>query len=365
MNSPSHDDEHLARATKYALQLADIYGGNKKLLRLAVKYHDLARGDHRHRGKQSAVEGARLASSFLKQQKLSKSEIETIKQIIAEHDDPKFHSSLLESKILKDADFLDGFGARGIWRSVMYAGETGGGAKEALDRLCGKMRQRLEGLEFEESRRMAWQQYRLVEYFLQQLKHVDDLDFYHYSGKLIVLEGISGAGKDTQMKLLAKKLKEQGKKVLVVNHPTAWLKIIWKKWRQQTDDSLSEALLMMADRARVVRNQILPALKKGDWVISSRSGVSAQVYQNNIDFGAEFYRLIFTFEPVADLLLYLYTPAAVAQQRAGGGFFSQKQTKQQNLYSEILKHYPSVVKIKAAGSITSVAEAVWQKVSLL
>ena len=39
-------------------------------------------------------------------------------------------------------------------------------------------------------------------------------------GKFIVIEGLDGCGKTTQVRLLAKKLKEQGKKVIETNEPT-------------------------------------------------------------------------------------------------------------------------------------------------
>jgi len=357
--SVSHELDHLQRVAEMGKNLAKKYKGNRDVVVAAALVHDLGRSSLKARGKASAELGAKMAKPILKKVGYSKEESKSILQAVAEHDQPKFHSKLLEARILKDADYLDGFGARGILRAVLYAGETGGGVTEAVMRLQKKSRQRLAGLEFVESKRLGWKQQRLTEVFLEELKKKNLFSEVDYEGKFVVIEGISGSGKDTQANLLAKYLLKQGKKARVVNHPTKFLKKLWRQWISRVDDRASEAFLMMADRGRMVREEILGALKNGEIVISTRSSVSAQVYQKDERFGQAFYRLAFGFEPVADKIIYLEISASQALKRADKrvlkgkekdrGFFGKRQKMQLNNFEEVLKYYPNVTKVDGKG----------------
>jgi dTMP kinase len=366
--SPSHYFDHLNRVAEYAVQLTKLYGGDRKIVVAAALLHDLGRSDPKNRGKRSAEEGARLARPLLKKAGYSVKEIKFISRCIAEHDQPKFKSDLLESRVLKDADFLDGFGARGVMRSIMYTVETDGDLRELKKRLREKMRARLKGLDFEASRRLGWGLHRLAEAFLAELGELPDLTSVAYGGEFVVVEGISGSGKDTQVNMLADYLKRKGKEVKVVNHPTNTLKRVWRQWRQVTDDRLSEFFLILADRVQVIRKEILPALKRRQVVISSRCLVSTQVYQWIKGYSETFCRYCLALEPVADLLVYLDIEVDEALKRVdervvGGtekdrGFFGQKQVEQARRFKQILAAYPNVVKVNAAGSKEEIHERV-------
>ena len=357
--SQSHHFDHLKRVANFALLLADKYEGDKEVVTAAALLHDLGRTNRKTRGKQTAIEGARLSKKLLEKAKYSSGQVKLIIRVIAEHDQPDFHSEILESRILKDADFIDGFGARGVMRSVLYAGETSEGVDEAVDRLRVRGRQRLDGLEFVESKRMAWKLYRFTDLFLSEFEKELSLGDVFYSGKLIVLEGISGCGKDTQAKMLKQYFEREGKKAVIVNHPTDFMKKLWRLWRKEVDDRSSELFLMLADRARMVNKKIIPALKKGKMVISSRSSVSSQIYQAVDDETAAFARFCFSFEPVADILFYLKVSPSVALKRVDArvkhkkekdrGFFGSKQKQQQKRLEEVLLQYPNVIEINASG----------------
>jgi dTMP kinase len=96
-------------------------------------------------------------------------------------------------------------------------------------------------------------------------------------GKLIVFEGISGTGKETQAKLLQQYLKKKHVSSVIVFHPTTGIKPILRQQKTVTD----QLHILAADRAGVVNQVIRPSLKQGKWVISLRSYVSAYVYQVN------------------------------------------------------------------------------------
>lgn len=355
--SPSHTREHLLEVAWYGAWLCELYQGRPEVVIAAAIVHDIGRQDPKLRGSASAKAAAKVAPTLLAQSGYSDEEIAVITQCVAEHDDPNLHSALLESRILKDADYLAGFGATGILRSLVYAGETGGGMSEAIDRLQRKTPQRLQGLEFPESRRLGWQKHRLTELFLSELTSDPNLENVSYPGKFIVLEGISGSGKDTQGLLLEKYFQSQGRDVLFINHPTPLLKQVWREWKKEVKHEMSDVFMLLADRVRMVRDEVLPALKAGKIVISSRSSVSAQAYQPSPDFSDALYRYCFQFEPVADALLYLdITPEAALKrvdqrvesgQEQSRGFFGQAQTTQYQLYAEVLRYYPQVFTINA------------------
>ncbi len=98
--------------------------------------------------------------------------------------------------------------------------------------------------------------------------------------KLIVFEGISGTGKETQAVLLKEYLAKKKITANIVYHPTPEVKLLLSQWRKERNiDHITEVYLFLADRYDRVRQTIKPALARGEWVISLRSWVSALVYQ--------------------------------------------------------------------------------------
>jgi dTMP kinase len=371
--SSSHHLDHLQQVAYLASELAKIHQADREIVVAASLLHDLGRSDTNTRGPETAQTAATEALELLKVAGYSTEEITKITQAIREHDDPKFHSTLLESRVLKDADYLDGFGARGILRSLVYAGETKGGVPEAIDRIRRKMRDRLDGLEFIESRRLAWKQWRLVEVFLAELEAETHLAQVAYPGKFIVLEGISGSGKDTQAKLLAEHLERQRQPALAINHPTSLLKEVWQIWKPQVKNEVSDVFLLLADRFRMVREQITPALQAGKVVISSRSSLSSQAYQPSPEVDPAFYRFWFSFEPMPDALIYFkldpHQAAGRTQERVTQGqepttgFFDKTQVAQAERYRQLLPTYPNVIEVDASREPDQVFDQVVQALS--
>ena len=102
-------------------------------------------------------------------------------------------------------------------------------------------------------------------------------------GKFITLEGIDGAGKSTHLGWLENILQGKGKTVIVTREPGGTS--LGEALRELLLDSSramhaeTEALLMFAARREHLDKVILPALARGDWVISDRFTDASFAYQ--------------------------------------------------------------------------------------
>ena len=110
------------------------------------------------------------------------------------------------------------------------------------------------------------------------------------NGSFIVFEGIDGCGKTTQIKELTKWLPKSGllpsrSNLLITREPGGTAlgkylrKLLLHPQQETAPEAISELLLYAADRAQHVSKVIIPALKKGDWVISDRFSGSTLAYQ--------------------------------------------------------------------------------------
>tara|TARA_Y100000589_G_C27131627_1_gene620823 strand:- start:949 stop:1581 length:633 start_codon:yes stop_codon:yes gene_type:complete len=109
-------------------------------------------------------------------------------------------------------------------------------------------------------------------------------------GKFIVIEGIDGCGKSTQVDEIFRWLPNSGlmnKKSLLIKTREPGGTLIGRKLRKlilsnednETPSNLTELLLYSADRAEHISKIISPALNKGNWIISDRFAGSTLAYQ--------------------------------------------------------------------------------------
>tara|TARA_Y100001968_G_scaffold291258_1_gene295540 strand:+ start:822 stop:1445 length:624 start_codon:yes stop_codon:yes gene_type:complete len=109
-------------------------------------------------------------------------------------------------------------------------------------------------------------------------------------GKFIVIEGIDGSGKTTQINQLAKWLNKtnlipQHNKLIITREPggtklgQSIRSLLLHSSKEKSPDSITELLLYAADRAQHVNEIIRPTLNKGDWIISDRFCGSTLAYQ--------------------------------------------------------------------------------------
>ena len=104
-----------------------------------------------------------------------------------------------------------------------------------------------------------------------------------YSGVFLVVEGVEGSGKSSQVTLLGDWLRASGREVVLTREPGATP--LGLKLREllldagEVIDPRAELFLYGADRAQHVSQQLLPALRRGAVVISDRYVDSTLAYQ--------------------------------------------------------------------------------------
>lgn len=103
-------------------------------------------------------------------------------------------------------------------------------------------------------------------------------------GKFITFEGLDGVGKSTQLEKLARWLRGRGIDVVTTPEPGGTaigqrLRGVLLSSRTEGLSPMAELALMFADRAQHIDELILPALHRGQWVISDRFTDSSVAYQ--------------------------------------------------------------------------------------
>ncbi|WP_115070904.1 dTMP kinase [Synechococcus sp. UW179B] len=151
-------------------------------------------------------------------------------------------------------------------------------------------------------------------------------------GRLLVLEGIDGCGKTTQLQQLSSWLPTSGlmpagSQLIVTREPggTALGKSLRELLLHPPQDAdpgpTAELLMYAADRAQHVDRVIQPALERGDWVLSDRFTGSTMAYQG---YGRSLDRVLITeLERIAtrglspDMTIWLDLPLELSVQRRG------------------------------------------------
>jgi dTMP kinase len=203
-------------------------------------------------------------------------------------------------------------------------------------------------------------------------------------GKFIVFEGIDGSGTTTQAQRAAEWLRGQGLTVVETSEPTSGAvgklirQALSRKMPGREGEELSPemfALLFATDRMDHANGKIVPALKRGDWVISDRCYLSSFAYQS-VGCDLEWVRVINRYVHYADLTLLLDVDAQVAFDRFAGKRETQevfesveRMTAIRERYLEIAENLrfegDRIVNIDAAQSADAVAQEARQVISEL
>ena len=102
------------------------------------------------------------------------------------------------------------------------------------------------------------------------------------SGRFITFEGIDGAGKSTQIAVVAESLRAQGHTLVLTREPggTPLGERLRELILNQPMSSPTETLLVFAARCEHLAQVIRPALARGEWVLCDRFTDATYAYQS-------------------------------------------------------------------------------------
>ncbi|HSZ53163.1 MAG TPA: dTMP kinase [Caulobacteraceae bacterium] len=200
-------------------------------------------------------------------------------------------------------------------------------------------------------------------------------------GFFITFEGGEGAGKSTQVRRLAERLRAAGREVVVTREPggstgAEAIRGLLVSGAADRWSPISEALMMNAARRDHVEKLIVPALARGDVVICDRFADSTRAYQGAA--GGAPADLIATLESAVvgdcrpDLTLVLDLPVDIGLARAAdrGGAEARFEAKGAAFHAAIRQAFLDIaaaepgrcVVVDSSAPPEVVAEAVWAAV---
>jgi dTMP kinase len=136
-------------------------------------------------------------------------------------------------------------------------------------------------------------------------------------GKLIVVEGIDGSGKSTQIRLLEKWLRYNGYRVFLTEwNSSAIVKEITSKGKKKAKlTPTTFSLLHATDFADRYERNILPLLRAGYFVLADRYIYTAYARDVTRGCSQEWVRKVYSFAITPDIIFYFRTPIDVAIDR--------------------------------------------------
>jgi len=206
------------------------------------------------------------------------------------------------------------------------------------------------------------------------------------AGRFITFEGTEGAGKSTQIKLLAERIQSAGRKVRLLREPggTPIGEEIRHTLKHSAQNAAmtpeAELLLINASRAQLVREVICPSLAAGEIVLCDRfyhSTLAYQGYGRQLELARVQQVIDFAVgDTRPDLTLMLHVPLAISEQRrksrpsairdrfeeSDRAFFERVEQG----FRALAKADPARIKwIEATQSIEVVAAEIWKQVELV
>ncbi len=192
-------------------------------------------------------------------------------------------------------------------------------------------------------------------------------------GKLIVFEGLDGAGTTTQMKLLGKVYEDRKRKVFITHEPTdnpigKLVRSALRKEFSTTPSSL--ALLYASDRDDHLYNSeygMGKYLEDGYTVISDRYFYSSIAYQG-VELGFDYVLSLNSHFPNADVIIYIDTPvedsmARIEKRGEEKELFEKEEylRKVRENYNKIFSSLPSsvlLIKLDGRKSIEEISKEI-------
>jgi dTMP kinase len=206
-------------------------------------------------------------------------------------------------------------------------------------------------------------------------------------GLFITFEGTEGGGKSTQIKLLAARLRAEGREVTELREPGGTpigeeiRHLLKHSEANRAMTAEAELLLMCASRAQLVREVIRPALAAGKIVLCDRFCDSTTAYQGHgrqLDLAqvqAVIELAVGGTRP--DLTLFLHVPIGVSEQRrrareqAEPPLRDRFEEADRTFFERVEQGFQAIaraeperfVTVDATSSIEAVHTAIWRQVA--
>ena len=198
-------------------------------------------------------------------------------------------------------------------------------------------------------------------------------------GLLVAIEGIDGAGKSTQIPVIARFFESQGREVITTAEPTRghWGQIIRSAKTRLAPSE--ERRLFVDDRKDHLESLVLPALERGAVVITDRYFYSSIAYQGTrrdaFDHNPSDAELALlqdeighenrAFAPEADILIgfRLDVETAFERMQAGRAALEPFETRQTlsdvaRAFERIYTSHPQAIVVDASRTIEQVSEQI-------
>ena len=197
-------------------------------------------------------------------------------------------------------------------------------------------------------------------------------------GRFITFEGGEGAGKTTQARLLAERLRERGIDTVQTREPggspgAEEIRAIAVSGDAERWSARTETLLMYASRSDHLERKILPSLEEGKWVVCDRFADSSRAYQGAGGGAPDSLIEALDEHVVGDnqpnLTVVFDIPVEVGLERAfGRGLFETRfeskglefhQKLREGFLAVADRHPERCVVLDATGEVEEVAERLW------
>ncbi len=185
----------------------------------------------------------------------------------------------------------------------------------------------------------------------------------------IILEGIDGVGKSTQVELLNEWFEKKNIKSSIIREPTdsKYGKLIREKLQKPdstTDINQQILTLLFATDRLTLKEEILNVLgKKDEILLSDRSFYSSIAYQDNSSIDIDWIYEVNRYTPRADLTILLDLDEKVAITRCDRQeCFEDTEflRKTRNNYLDLLEKEKNIIVVDATSSIESVQKNIRQ-----
>lgn len=204
-----------------------------------------------------------------------------------------------------------------------------------------------------------------------------------HRGKFIAIEGVDGAGKGVQSRLLRDGLQAANVPVILTREPggspgAEEIRELIVKGATDKWDSMTELLLIYAARRSHLQQTIWPALANGTWVISDRFADSSRAFQGiagglGLDVVERIHReVVGDFVPDLTLVLDLDAAASLARTQKRGGNEDRFEKKGEDYQRKVRDGFRSLAArspathhlVDAARSVEEVAQAMFNVVAV-